>query len=250
MPPFKVSKRMAAEVRRLNNSISTKKTRLKKQFGVTVDIERLNPKTITSRQQYNEFVKQAKFFTNRNNYRYVKNRHGIVVSRQEYGMLADNIRKANRIAKATLKKVDQMTFTSRGEDTAMRVLDRRLMKDPLYDYLRSKTTKSVFDQARSYEQFFSIMEREEGRATQEHWNEKRTLFQQNFIEAINTAFGKERAKDVIKMVAGLTPKEFEMLYLTEDIMDFDFVYDENQPEADRIDNIRKSVARYIDKLDG
>lgn len=247
MPQFKVSKRMAAEVRRLNKSISTKKSRLKKQFGVTVDIERLNPKTITSRQQYNEFVKQAKHFTNRNNYRYVKNRHGIVVSRQEYGMLADNIRKANRIAKATLKKVDQMTYTSRGEATGMRVVDRRMMKDPIYDYLRSKTTKSVFDQARSYEQFFSIMEREEGRATQEHWDAKRSLFQQNFISALNTAFGNE-ADDIIAAVAGLTPKEFEMLYLTEDIMDFSFVYDENQPESSRLGYIRASIDRYIEKL--
>ena len=247
MAQFKVSARMAAEVRRLNKSISTKKSRLKKQFGVTVDIERLNPKTITSRQQYNEFVKQAKHFTNRNNYRYVKNRHGIVVSRQEYGMLADNIRKANRIARATLKKVDQMAYTSRGEKTGMRVVDRRMMKDPIYDYLRSKTTKSVFDQARSYEQFFSIMEREEGRATQEHWNAKRTLFQQNFISALNNTFGEE-ASDIIAVVAGLTPKEFEMLYLTEDIMDFSFVYDENQPESSRLGYIRASIDRYIEKL--
>lgn len=227
---FKLSANQKAEVRRLNKSISNKKSRIKKEFGVELQIKTKPVKEFGSRKEYNEFVKQSKKFIDRRNFRYVKNPHGVVLRREEYEQIKKDVEKINRRNKRKLNKIDKKTFTSRGKKTDTRVIDRRLMLDPRYDYLRDMDFKKRWQTLQTAQDVENYAEKAANRARDEYELETQNLFKNNYIKSIKNVFGSN-ANSIIEKVNEMSPEEFEQLYLTEDIVDFDFNYDD-QIEVD------------------
>lgn len=227
---FKLSAKQQAEVRRLNKSISNKKSRIKKEFGVELQIKTKPIKEFGSRKEYNEFVKQSKKFIDRRNFRYVKNPHGVVLRREEYEQIKKDVEKINRRNKRKLNKIDKKTFTSRGKKTDTRVIDRRLMLDPRYDYLRDMDFKKRWQTLQTVQDVENYAEKAANRARDEYELETQNLFKNNYIKSLQNVFGSN-ANAIIDKVNEMSPEEFEQLYLTEDIVDFDFNYDD-QIEVD------------------
>lgn len=227
---FKLSAKQQAEVRRLNKSISNKKSRIKKEFGVELQIKTKPIKEFGSRKEYNEFVKQSKKFIDRRNFRYVKNPHGVVLRREEYEQIKKDVEKINRRNKRKLNKIDKKTFTSRGKKTDTRVIDRRLMLDPRYDYLRDMDFKKRWQTLQTAQDVENYAEKAANRARDEYELETQNLFKNNYIKSLQNVFGSN-ANAIIDKVNEMSPEEFEQLYLTEDIVDFDFNYDD-QIEVD------------------
>lgn len=227
---FKLSAKQQAEVRRLNKSISNKKSRIKKEFGVELQIKTKTVKEFGSRKEYNEFVKQSKKFIDRRNFRYVKNPHGVVLRREEYEQIKKDVEKINRRNKRKLNKIDKKTFTSRGKKTDTRVIDRRLMLDPRYDYLRDMDFKKRWQTLQTAQDVENYAEKAANRARDEYELETQNLFKNNYIKSLQNVFGSN-ANAIIDKVNEMSPEEFEQLYLTEDIVDFDFNYDD-QIEVD------------------
>ena len=227
---FKLSAKQQAEVRRLNKSISNKKSRIKKEFGVELQIKTKPIKEFGSRKEYNEFVKQSKKFIDRRNFRYVKNPHGVVLRREEYEQIKKDVEKINRRNKRKLNKIDKKTFTSRGKKTDTRVIDRRLMLDPRYDYLRDMDFKKRWQTLQTSQDVENYAEKAANRARDEYELETQNLFKNNYIKSLQNVFGSN-ANAIIDKVNEMSPEEFEQLYLTEDIVDFDFNYDD-QIEVD------------------
>lgn len=222
---FKLSAKQQSEVRRLNKSISNKKSRIKKEFGVELQIKTKPIKEFGSRKEYNEFVKQSKKFIDRRNFRYVKNPHGVVLRREEYEQIKKDVEKINRRNKRKLNKIDKKTFTSRGKKTDTRVIDRRLMLDPRYDYLRDMNFKKRWQTLQTAQDVENYAEKAANRARDEYELEKQILFKNNYIKSLQNVFGSN-ANAIIDKVNEMSPEEFEQLYLTEDIVDFDFNYDD------------------------
>lgn len=227
---FKLSAKQQSEVRRLNKSISNKKSRIKKEFGVELQIKTKPIKEFGSRKEYNEFVKQSKKFIDRRNFRYVKNPHGVVLRREEYEQIKKDVEKINRRNKRKLNKIDKKTFTSRGKKTDTRVIDRRLMLDPRYDYLRDMDFKKRWQTLQTVQDVENYAEKAANRARDEYELETQNLFKNNYIKSLQNVFGSN-ANGIIEKVNEMLPEEFEQLYLTEDIVDFDFNYDD-QIEVD------------------
>lgn len=227
---FKLSAKQQSEVRRLNKSISNKKSRIKKEFGVELQIKTKPIKEFGSRKEYNEFVKQSKKFIDRRNFRYVKNPHGVVLRREEYEQIKKDVEKINRRNKRKLNKIDKKTFTSRGKKTDTRVIDRRLMLDPRYDYLRDMDFKKRWQTLQTSQDVENYAEKAANRARDEYELETQNLFKNNYIKSLQNVFGSN-ANAIIEKVNEMSPQEFEQLYLTEDIVDFDFNYDD-QIEVD------------------
>ena len=227
---FKLSTKQQTEVRRLNKSISNKKSRIKKEFGVELQIKTKPIKEFGSRKEYNEFVKQSKKFIDRRNFRYVKNPHGVVLRREEYEQIKKDVEKINRRNKRKLNKIDKKTFTSRGKKTDTRVIDRRLMLDPRYDYLRDMDFKKRWQTLQTAQDVENYAEKAANRARDEYELETQNLFKNNYIKSLQNVFGSN-ANAIIEKVNEMSPEEFEQLYLTEDIVDFDFNYDD-QIEVD------------------
>lgn len=227
---FKLSAKQQAEIRRLNKSVSNKKSRIKKEFGVELQIKTKPVKEFGSRKEYNEFVKQSKKFIDRRNFRYVKNPHGVVLKREEYEQIKKDVEKINRRNKRKLNKIDKKTFTSRGRKTDTRVIDRRLMKDPRYDYLRDMDFKKRWQTLQTAQDVENYAEKAANRARDEYELETQNLFKNNYIKSLQNVFGSN-ANAIIDKVNEMSPEEFEQLYLTEDIVDFDFNYDD-QIEVD------------------
>lgn len=221
---FKLTAKQQAEVRRLNKSISNKKSRIKKEFGVELQIKTKPIKEFGSRKEYNEFVKQSKKFIDRRNFRYVKNPHGVVLRREEYEQIKKDVEKINRRNKRKLNKIDKKTFTSRGKKTDTRVIDRRLMLDPRYDYLRDMDFKKRWQTLQTAQDVENYAEKAANRARDEYELETQNLFKNNYIKSLQNVFGSN-ANAIIDKVNEMSPEEFEQLYLTEDIVDFDFNYD-------------------------
>lgn len=227
---FKLSAKQQSEVRRLNKSISNKKSRIKKEFGVELQIKTKPIKEFGSRKEYNEFVKQSKNFIDRRNFRYVKNPHGVVLRREEYEQIKKDVEKINRRNKRKLNKIDKKTFTSRGKKTDTRVIDRRLMLDPRYDYLRDMDFKKRWQTLQTAQDVENYAEKAANRARDEYELETQNLFKNNYIKSLQNVFGSN-VNAIIEKVNEMSPEEFEQLYLTEDIVDFDFNYDD-QIEVD------------------
>lgn len=227
---FKLSAKQQSEVRRLNKSISNKKSRIKKEFSVELQIKTKPIKEFGSRKEYNEFVKQSKKFIDRRNFRYVKNPHGVVLRREEYEQIKKDVEKINRRNKRKLNKIDKKTFTSRGKKTDTRVIDRRLMLDPRYDYLRDMDFKKRWQTLQTAQDVENYAEKAANRARDEYELETQNLFKNNYIKSLQNVFGSN-ANAIIEKVNEMSPEEFEQLYLTEDIVDFDFNYDD-QIEVD------------------
>lgn len=227
---FKLSAKQQSEVRRLNKSISNKKSRIKKEFGVELQIKTKPIKEFGSRKEYNEFVNQSKKFIDRRNFRYVKNPHGVVLRREEYEQIKKDVEKINRRNKRKLNKIDKKTFTSRGKKTDTRVIDRRLMLDPRYDYLRDMDFKKRWQTLQTVQDVENYAEKAANRARDEYELETQNLFKNNYIKSLQNVFGSN-ANAIIEKVNEMLPEEFEQLYLTEDIVDFDFNYDD-QIEVD------------------
>ena len=227
---FKLSAKQQAEVRRLNKSISNKKSRIKNEFGVELQIKTKPIKEFGTRKEYNEFVKQSKKFIDRRNFRYVKNPHGVVLRREEYEQIKKDVEKINRRNKRKLNKIDKKTFTSRGKKTDTRVIDRRLMLDPRYDYLRDMDFKKRWQTLQTDQDVENYAEKAANRARDEYELETQNLFKNNYIKSLQNVFGSN-ANAIIDKVNEMSPEEFEQLYLTEDIVDFDFNYDD-QIEVD------------------
>lgn len=227
---FKLTAKQQAEVRRLNKSISNKKSRIKKEFGVELQIKTKPIKEFGSRKEYNEFVKQSKKFIDRRNFRYVKNPHGVVLRREEYEQIKKDVEKINRRNKRKLNKIDKKTFTSRGKKTDTRVIDRRLMLDLRYDYLRDMDFKKRWQTLQTAQDVENYAEKAANRARDEYELETQNLFKNNYIKSLQNVFGSN-ANAIIDKVNEMSPEEFEQLYLTEDIVDFDFNYDD-QIEVD------------------
>lgn len=227
---FKLSAKQQSEVRRLNKSISNKKSRIKKEFGVELQIKTKPIKEFGSRKEYNEFVKQSKNFIDRRNFRYVKNPHGVVLRREEYEQIKKDVENINRRNKRKLNKIDKKTFTSRGKKTDTRVIDRRLMLDPRYDYLRDMDFKKRWQTLQTAQDVENYAEKAANRARDEYELETQNLFKNNYIKSLQNVFGSN-ANAIIEKVNEMSPEEFEQLYLTEDIVDFDFNYDD-QIEVD------------------
>lgn len=236
---FKLSPSQQARIKKLNKSISTKKSRIKKEFGIELQIKTKPIKEFKSKKEYNEFIKNAENFTNRANFRYVKNKNNVVVRREEYEALKKDVETINKRNRRKVNKIKRKTFTSRGKKTAMRVADRAMMLDTRYSRLIDLDFKKRFEGFRSAQEFEDYAQRADYRANPEYENEMQQKLLDNYIAGGYNVFGDEW-QPIAEKLKSIGAEGFEMMFYTEDVLDFEFYYGVTEEEL-KLKSIKEAL---------
>lgn len=112
---IRISSKDRQLIKQLNTSARRKQRRLNKLFGVDVPIEYAKVEDFATRKQFNQYVKSLKTFTNRSNFRYVKNDAGLVISRETYNQAKKQQDIINKDNRKLLKKLETLEATDRGQ---------------------------------------------------------------------------------------------------------------------------------------
>lgn len=209
---IRISKQDRARIKKLNRSISNKKSRLKRKFGLEMQIETRPITSFKTRKELNAYIKTGKTFTNRSNFRYVKNEHGVVFRREEVEQARREVEKINKERERFRKKVEKKKFTRNNKSGIMTVADRIKMRDTRFQDL--KPLKFNIDRFRNQNEFQRYLGGV-GRGVKENPYEQLI---NNYINSLETVFGRD-AQQFADFIRDMEPEDFALLFYTEDIID-------------------------------
>ena len=211
------------KLRRINNNVRRKNKQME-NYGVDIYVSTLPIDKVTSRKQLNDYYDRARKYTRGYAYKYKQNKYGTVASNIE-------LAKAKRIAEEVTKqrqkrlmKIAPEEFKTRGKPTGSSIMQRKLMGDSRYDIY--DPVKFRFGSLRNREQFENRVESLANQLNPEYITRKNEQLKENLIKAISTNWGKDgkKATDYIK---SLSPDEVLKEFMSEDIFEFSYIYDEN-----------------------
>lgn len=222
---IRISSKDIEDIKKLNSRVSTKKSRIKKEFGFVVDIETRGITSFTSRKELNKYKREMERFTSRSNpeYQYVKNKHGQVFKKQDFKRIEKEVKNVNKKIEQNYRKFEQLEFTDRRKATLFTVgTQRKQMEDARYrnfnpihfnlDMFRSQ--KEMYDFAvklkREYKGDFIRRQNEE--------------YRRRYIKGLDSEFGS-RAKHIKQAIKQMDINKFIQTYYTENFADLEFIYD-------------------------
>lgn len=211
------------KLRRINNNVRRKNKQME-NYGVDIYVSTLPINKVTSRKQLNDYYDRARKYTKGYAYKYKQNKYGTVVSNIELAKakrLADEV---TRERQKRLMKIAPEEFKTRGKPTGSSIMQRKLMGDSRYDIY--DPVKFRFGSLRNREQFENRVESLANQLNPEYITRKNEQLKENLIKAISTNWGKDgkKATDYIK---SLSPDEVLKEFMSEDIFEFSYIYDEN-----------------------
>ena len=211
------------KLRKINNSVRRKNKQMD-NYDLDFYLPTLPISKVTSRKQLNEYYDTARRYTRGYGFKFKKNNYGVVASNRE---IAKAKRLANEVTKERQKrlmKIAPQEFKTRGKPTGSSIMQRKLMGDSRYDVY--DPVKFRFGSLRNREQFENRVESLANQLNPEYIAKKNEQLKENLIKAISTNWGKDgkKATDYIK---SLSPDEVLEEFMSEDIFEFSYIYDEN-----------------------
>lgn len=211
------------KLRKINNSVRRKNKQMD-NYDLDFYLPTLPISKVTSRKQLNEYYDTARRYTRGYGFKFKKNNYGVVASNRE---IAQAKRLANEVTKERQKrlmKIAPQEFKTRGKPTGSSIMQRKLMGDSRYDVY--DPVKFRFGSLRNREQFENRVESLANQLNPEYIAKKNEQLKENLIKAISTNWGKDgkKATDYIK---SLSPDEVLEEFMSEDIFEFSYIYDEN-----------------------
>lgn len=219
---FTIRNKDVQRLKKLKTSARRKEKRLTNLYNVNVDLEFKDINDFNSRKEFNKYITQLETFTDRKNYRYVKNEHGLVVSRETYNKLKNEIAQINKENKKRLKQIEKKQFKSRGKNTDEKVRDRKLMGDTRYNEFKPK--KFNFNRFRNKQELKEYEKSLKQKTDPKFYDKKAKRYKENYITGLENIFGK-MGKKLIKKIKNMDTDDFMNLYYTEDIANIDFMYE-------------------------
>ena len=206
----------------MQTSARRKEKRLSNLFDVDVSIDYTGIENFSSRKEFNKYINELEQFTNRKNYRYVKNVHGVVVPRKTYNEIKKEVAQLNKENKKRLKQIEKQNFKSRGKATDEKVQDRRLMGDTRYNVFKPKIFN--FDRFRNKKELKEYEKSLKQKTDPKFYDKKAKRYKANYITGLENIFGK-MGKKLIAKIKSMDSDEFMNLYYTEDIANINFMYE-------------------------
>lgn len=219
---FTVRTKDVERLKKLQTSARRKEKRLSKLFDVDVSVDYTGIENFSSRKEFNKYINELEQFTNRRNYRYVKNVHGVVVPRETYNEIKKEVAQLNKENKKRLKQIKKQNFKSRGKTTEEKVQDRLLMGDTRYNEFKPK--KFNFDRFRNKKELQEYTQSLKEKTSPKFYDKKVKRYKDNYITGLQNVFGK-MSKNLVKKIKSMDTDEFMKLYYTEDIANIDFMYE-------------------------
>lgn len=211
------------KLRRINNNVRRKNKQME-NYGVDIYVSTLPIDKVTSRKQLNDYYDRARKYTKGYAYKYKQNNYGTVVSNIELAKAKRLAEQVTRERQKRLMKIAPQEFKTRGKPTGSSIMQRKLMGDSRYDIY--DPVKFRFGSLRNREQFENRVESLANQLNPEYITRKNEQLKENLIKAISTNWGKDgkKATDYIK---SLSPDEVLKEFMSEDIFEFSYIYDEN-----------------------
>jgi len=217
-----ISNKKLAEIKKLNQKISQKKSRIKTRYGVEVDINAID--TSLRGKDLANSIEKAKSFLNRNNqkYQYVKNDKGVVFTKAEVTrskLLFDRI---NRVNEKELKKLGKEKYTVEGRVVGTVASINSVRARSLNERYKFNFNLDRFRSRREFETFATSKEES---YKGDFIKRRRHHYRANYISALREAFGD--ASDVEQLIGKITQldlNEFYRLSMTSDERNIEFVY--------------------------
>lgn len=219
---FTIRNKDVERLKKLQISARRKKRRLSNLFDVDVDVEIKPITSFESRQEFNKYISQLETFTDHSNFRYVKNEQGLVITRERYNKIKQEVAQVNRENKKRLRKIEKKKFKSRGKETDEKVRDRKLMGDTRYNEFKPK--KFNFNRFRSEKELNDYEKSLKQKTDPKFYDKKAKRYKDNYITGLKNVFGK-MANKLISKVKTMDTDEFMNLYYTEDIANINFMYE-------------------------
>lgn len=238
------------EYQRLRRNATAKINRTLKKFGVDLSQEVRLPRGIssfTTRKEFNEWKDELKRFTNPDNWKYqfVKNEHGVVISKKELRRIELDNQRAIRNARKVIDKVAKQPFIQGGEQYG--TVGKRLKQMPKEEIAGvTVPVKFDFNKVDSYERLEDVKRQQRERATGEYYNKKNQQLKDNFILTLQRAFNSD-ADSVVERLKNLPTTDFIELSLMFDEMDIKTYYYSELGGGTAVDRDRmETIHDYLD----
>lgn len=225
-----------------------KLARTQKNYGVDLTNEIDIPTSIESfetRKQYNEWKKNISSFTNRSNqhYQFVKNEHGLVMTRAEYNQVKLNEKRSEQNAKKMKAKIKDRPVYSGGEKQDVTVFQlQSMMKRP--DLLGLEgLPKFNFDNIDRPSRLRNKVINFEKRAQPNYFDLRMEQMKINFTVQLRKTFHSD-ADELIRILEEIPAQDFYEMYMMFDEFNFDYHYTEDADDENAQVNMMLS---YIEK---
>lgn len=211
------------KLRRINNNVRRKNKQME-NYGVDIYVSTLPIDKVTSRKQLNDYYDRARKYTKGYAYKYKQNKYGTVASNIELAKAKRLAEQVTRERQKRLMKIAPQDFKTRGKPTGSSIMQRKLMGDSRYDIY--DPVKFRFSSLRNREQFENRVESLANQLNPEYITRKNEQLKENLIKAISTNWGKD-GKKATEYIKSLSPDEVLKEFMSEDIFEFSYIYDEN-----------------------
>lgn len=211
-------------LRKVNASVNRKNKQMDR-YGVDLYVSTLPINKVTSRKQLNDYYERARTYTRSYAYKYRKNNNNVVASNIE-------IAKAKRLAEEVSKnrakrfmKVAPKDFKSYGKSTGSSIMQRKLMGDERYSMYDPVNFK--FSSLKTREQFENRVESLTKQLQPDYIDKKNKILKENIMKAMSNSWGKY-GRTARRWVKSLSTNEVLDKFMSEDIFNFDYIYDEEK----------------------
>ena len=186
----------------------------------------------TNRKQLNKIYKTLEYAHQKEALKINSNKYGLEVTNITMRDINQKLRKLNKGRKEERIELENLPIKSRGK-----IIDG-MIKDRLDDVLKSLEPKKMKFDKKSKTGWQMFVETVETQSSDIYRDEKMQRFKDNYIKGINSVFGEEKARQILKQMEGLTTKEFMTNYFQDTEGDMEFLYDENTSLAMRYKGIK------------
>lgn len=224
---MRIRRKDVEKLKILQTKAKRKKSRLKRIYDVEKNISFPDITDFSSRKDFNKYVKRLETFTDRRSDRYKINKNGIVVPFEEYRHLRNQLKQINKQKRKFFKKYKDLPFMSYGKKTDEKLKDRKLMGDPRYDFAKEYTFN--FDSIKSQKGLEALKRAYDRRLKSNYWKTYLATIKKNYLIAVKKQLGKA-GKPVLSLVKKMTNEQFFKKFLTEDIVNFTYLYTHEQVE--------------------
>ena len=222
-------------IKDLNRKVSRKEKRVKKNYGIDVSIPRIDP-TLRGKE-LSEAIEKAQSFINPNNqkYQYVKNKHGVVMTKSfitKETLLNDRI---NRVKERELKKIHEMDYFVEGRNAGKIGSVSKAKKQHMDERYQMKFDIDMF---KTQEVLKEWTAKRHGTYKGNFLKHVRHNYRRNYLEALENVFGN--TSDVQKLYDKITQMDVNDFYfksLTSEERHIDYIY-----EASKRDGILQEIA--------
>jgi hypothetical protein len=227
------------ELANINKRVSNKKSRIKSNYNMVVDVQTRTAKDFNSVQEYNQYIKEMKHFLNRNNreYQYVKSKSGMVMNRKEYNELERTLKRVDRMRQEEKRKREKMSFKHGKKKTEFTVSEQeKLMGDTRFHETKHKV-KNHFHTEKDPIKFQEWLKKVDEQFGGNPLDKKTQRYKEIYITGLQNVFGED-ANDLVKHIRNMPNKEFLDVYYSNTVGDVQYIYLPAQAKA-KLRNIRE-----------